>query len=169
MAVVNLSMSKNFFHLLGLTPSYLLDLQDLEGRYLKLQEAIHPDRYITKTEMEKSLALKHSADLNQAYQALKCPLKRAAAFLDAMDVAIPGKQGQTIQNPHLLMEVMEWQEAIGDASSLKEIAPIQAQLEERVQTITSSFDTSSLQELGDLYSELSYLLKLQEEIKHKGF
>lgn len=167
--VVSPSMSKNIFHLLGLEPSYNLDLHDLEERYLRLQGAIHPDRFIHKTDMEKSMALKQSADLNQAYQALKCPLKRAAALLQAKDVAIPGQHGQTIHNPALLMEVMEWQDTLMEAQSTQEIEPLIKSLNERLAKLTSAFDGASAADLPQLYSELSYILKLQEEIKHKRF
>jgi molecular chaperone HscB len=167
--VVNPSMSKSAFHLLGLEPSYTLDLHDLEQRYLRLQGAVHPDRFIHKTDMEKSMALKQSADLNQAYQTLKCPLKRAAALLLAKNVAIPGQNGQTIHNPTLLMEVMEWQDTLMEAQSAQEIGPLIKSLEERLANLTAAFDRASPADLPQMYSELSYILKLQEEIKHKRF
>lgn len=169
MVVANLSMSKNPFALLGLEPCYRLDLQDLEHRYLKIQSAIHPDRFIHNSEMEKSLALKQSADLNQAYQTLKCPLKRAAALLTVHQIPVPGQNGQTLHNPKLLMEVMEWQETILEADSTEALGSLKTRLEMRIDRVSKALDQAAPHELASLYSELSYLLKLQEEIKHKGF
>jgi molecular chaperone HscB len=161
-------MSKNAFALLGLSPCYDLDIQDLEQRYLRAQNTSHPDRFIHRSDLEKRVAIKQAADINQAYYALKCPLKRAQAFLEAKGISVPGKDGQTTQDPHLLMQVMEWQEMLLDASSLQDIAPLKTQLAHRLKEIVGEFDQASALALPTLYKELSYILKLQDEIKSKG-
>ena len=66
------------FRRLGLEPDFDLDLDTVEKRYLGFQRATHPDRFATKPAKERAFAEAQAVALNQAYETLKDPLRRAA-------------------------------------------------------------------------------------------
>lgn len=65
------------FALFDLQPGFNLDLDQLAVRYRELARGVHPDRFADASEREQRLALEQSAGLNEAYQTLKNPSKRA--------------------------------------------------------------------------------------------
>jgi molecular chaperone HscB len=67
--------------LFELQPSFNLDLDQLATRYRELARGVHPDRFADASEREQRLALEQSASLNEAYQTLKSPPKRARYLL----------------------------------------------------------------------------------------
>lgn len=71
----------NYFKIFGFEEAFLIDKQALEDKYLELQMQFHPDRQAGKSEKEKLLALKKSADINEAYKNLKNDVKRAEHLL----------------------------------------------------------------------------------------
>lgn len=64
-------------------PTFAIDLADLESRYKRLQVRLHPDRFATMSEQERQNSADTSAAVNQAYQVLKQPLKRAQYMVSA--------------------------------------------------------------------------------------
>lgn len=65
------------FALFQMQPAFQLDLDQLSARYLELARGVHPDRFADASEAEQRRALEQSANLNEAYQTLKSPAKRA--------------------------------------------------------------------------------------------
>jgi molecular chaperone HscB len=76
------SLSDNFFQLFGLVVDFVIDKEQLAGRYRKLQAELHPDRYASASNFEKRLAVQHSAHVNEAYDVLKRPLSRALYLME---------------------------------------------------------------------------------------
>jgi molecular chaperone HscB len=58
-------------------PQFELDLRDLERRYKALQIRLHPDKFATASSLEQEYAQQQAAAINQAYDVLKRPLRRA--------------------------------------------------------------------------------------------
>jgi len=76
----------NYFSLFSLSDAFEVDLSALKSEYLKLQQKCHPDKYASRPEAEQHQAVKLTAYLNQAYDALKSPLKRAIYMLELRQV-----------------------------------------------------------------------------------
>jgi molecular chaperone HscB len=78
-----------------------------------LQQEFHPDRYASHSESEKRLAVQTASLINQAYDTLKSPLKRAQYLLEL-------KQIDASQDSHItsdgafLMEQIELREALSE-------------------------------------------------------
>ncbi|WP_216782434.1 Fe-S protein assembly co-chaperone HscB [Candidatus Profftia tarda] len=71
----------NYFTLFGLPVCYLLDGNLLASRYKALQRKFHPDRHTNNHAYEHMQAIAYAATINNAYQTLKSPLKRAQYIL----------------------------------------------------------------------------------------
>ena len=93
------------FALFDLQPSFRLDLEQLATRYRELARGVHPDRFADASEREQRLALEQSASLNEAYQTLKSPPKRARYLLAMNGGELPLEV--TVHDPDFLMQQMQ--------------------------------------------------------------
>lgn len=77
------------YALFDLQPEFDLDLNDLSERYRNLARQVHPDRFADAGESEQRQALERSANLNEAYQTLKAPARRARYLLSLQGHDLP--------------------------------------------------------------------------------
>jgi glutathione S-transferase len=59
-------------------PAFDLDLSRLEQQYKALQRRLHPDKFATASAQEQEYAAQQATAVNQAYDVLKRPLRRAS-------------------------------------------------------------------------------------------
>ncbi|MBS0286182.1 MAG: Fe-S protein assembly co-chaperone HscB [Proteobacteria bacterium] len=84
-----MSLDKSdYFSLFGLPKIFTLNNSALKSRYYQLQQAVHPDKFVNSANTEKKAALLQSATINEAYQVLCSPLKRAIYLLTLQGVDI---------------------------------------------------------------------------------
>ena len=109
-------VNKNYFQLFDLPESYDLDVDRLTAQYHMLQLNYHPDKYSVASEKEKMSAQVVASYINDAYQTLNSPLKRAAYIL-----TIRGKDVEKVDQNDLSMEVlveqMELRESLDELPS----------------------------------------------------
>jgi molecular chaperone HscB len=101
------------FEALGVEPTFSLDLGFLEQRHRDLSRALHPDRHAASGAAERRMALGRAIEVNEAFRALKDPVRRAEALLARRGVA-SGEGKEPPASPALLMEVMERREALAE-------------------------------------------------------
>lgn len=102
-------MTQNYFELFNLPEKFQIDLVRLQENYRSIQKEIHPDRFATSTENEKVQSMIKSTQVNDAYQTLKSPTKRAKYILSLH------KSVEKITLPSdFLMQQMEWEEHLED-------------------------------------------------------
>lgn len=112
---------KNHFELFDLPLSFFLDLDVLEHFYRKLNQQFHPDVAAQKSSREKLEATLITAQINDAYETLKNPLKRGLYLLKYLDPQPEDHHEKTIKDPELLLDVLENQEALSCAQTPREI------------------------------------------------
>jgi molecular chaperone HscB len=110
-----LHMQQNFFELFGLPACYDLDTERLDRAYRDLQSTVHPDRFVNAPETERRVSMQQATLVNEAYQTLKNPVRRAA-YLLAQHGIDPQFETNTAMPAEFLIEQMEWREAIEEAS-----------------------------------------------------
>jgi len=103
----------NYFQLFGIETSFDVDVSLLSQSYQTLQKTVHPDRFAHASPQEQLLAVQKSAEINDAYQTLKQPLKRAEHILTLRGVAMPNDQ-QSFSDTSFLMQQMELREMLGE-------------------------------------------------------
>ncbi|KAJ2743331.1 molecular chaperone [Coemansia sp. BCRC 34301] len=139
---------------------------ELRRRFLRLQQAVHPDSFSQKEEMERNLAESQSSWVNHAYSTLKDPLPRARYLLKLQGREVGEKDQLT--DPGLLMEVMESREEIEMAQTESQIADIRLRNEKRVSDIVSSlsqaFSRGDLDRARDLTHHLQYLRRIAQTV-----
>jgi len=109
-------LSRNYFELFGMPVAFVLDSAQLAQRYRDLQRVVHPDRYAASGEHSQRLSLQGATMVNEAYETLKDPLKRATYLLTLKGVPMDPPQ-QTLDDPDFLMQQMALREALGEVST----------------------------------------------------
>jgi molecular chaperone HscB len=133
-----------------------LSIDDLQKRFYELSRQLHPDRFMRKSETERQYSLDASSVLNDAYRALKDPVKRAQYVLsqEGFDV---GEQRSKDVPPELLEEVFELNMALEEMRSGDDSA--RPQLEAAEKTFTSM--------LADVDHQLESLFEKYDEMRSR--
>ena len=106
-----MNLNQNHFELFGLPARFAVDGASLEVRYRELQREVHPDRFAAAPESERRASMQLATRVNEAYQILKSPLRRAVYILQLRGVD-PEFETNTAMPPEFLMEQMGWRERI---------------------------------------------------------
>ncbi|KAG2620627.1 iron-sulfur cluster co-chaperone protein HscB homolog [Panicum virgatum] len=128
----------DYFQIFGLKREYNIKDNNLEGRYKKWQKKLHPDLVHSKTKKERGYAAEQSALVIDAYRTLSKPLSRALYLLKLEGIHVD--EEKTINDPELLMEMMEIREAVNDASGSQTLEKIQSQVKKKLEIWSRSFE-----------------------------
>ncbi len=162
----------NHFERLNLPVQFVLPPEDLDRQYFGFQRTFHPDRFSGKSARERAIAMEHATSVNEAYQTLKTVLGRAEHLLEVRGHEIPGKDGGTIDDPTLLMEIMEMREVVAEASGEAEITAaadsVAAQLDQAESALEDAFSRDRVDLALQHTLRLRYLSKLADEVKQRG-
>ena len=159
------------FALFELQPSFNLDLDQLAARYRELARGVHPDRFADASEREKRSALEQSANLNEAYQTLKSPPKRARYLLALKGGELPLEV--TVHDPEFLMQQMQWREELEDlqdSADMAGIAVFKRRLNVAQEELNNSFaacwdDATQREQAERLMRRMQFLDKLTYEVR----
>lgn len=128
-----ISLQASDFELFGLPLAFALDRSKLDLQWKSLQREAHPDRFASERAASQRVAMQWSVRINEAYNRLKDPLKRAAYLCELHGAAV-NAENNTSMPPAFLMQQMEWREALDDCKALKnldtKITALEALLEE---------------------------------------
>ena len=123
MQLASFDFQKNHFQLFGLAQSYRIDTAQLEQQYRALQAQVHPDKSAHLPDAEQRLAMQRATLVNEAYQILRSPLRRARYLLSLHGVDIQ-EENNTVMPLDFLMAQMEWREAVAEAQQAKDAATL---------------------------------------------
>ncbi|WP_396437822.1 Fe-S protein assembly co-chaperone HscB [Limnohabitans sp.] len=136
-----MSLQANDFELFDVPVQYAQDRAQLDARWKALQREAHPDRFAADGAAAQRVAMQWSVRINEAYQRLKDPLKRAAYLCELQGAPVQA-ENNTAMPPAFLMQQMEWRESLDDTNSaetLQALAGVVAEEQRHIQ-----------QTLGDL-------------------
>ncbi|HEX5127789.1 MAG TPA: Fe-S protein assembly co-chaperone HscB [Rhodocyclaceae bacterium] len=105
----------DYFSLFGMPERFELDMPQLEQAYRNVQAQVHPDRFVSKTEVERRVAMQWATHANEAYRTLRNPLSRARYLLSRRGIEIDAERN-TAMSSIFLTEQMRWREAVEDAA-----------------------------------------------------
>lgn len=122
-----LSLASTDFALFGVPQRFAQDAAALEQRWKQLQREVHPDRFAAGDAAAQRQALQWSVRINEAYQRLKDPLKRATLLCELAGVPVAA-ESNTAMPPAFLVQQMEWREALEEAAGLDEVDALLARV-----------------------------------------
>ena len=111
-----MNLQSDDFDLFGLSRSYAQDRAALDAAWKALQRQAHPDKFAAEGAAAQRLAMQWSVRINEAYQRLKDPIRRAAYLCELAGFPIAAHQN-TAMPAVFLMRQMDWHEALEDADS----------------------------------------------------
>jgi molecular chaperone HscB len=96
----------DYYSIFGLDRKLSLDPQALQAKFYQLSRLLHPDRFVRRSELERSYSLDATSLLNAGYRVLRDPAARAEYVLKQEGFDI-GEQRSKDVPPELLEEVFE--------------------------------------------------------------
>ena len=108
------------FELFGLKQQFAQERASIDARWKELQREVHPDKFAAQGASAQRIAMQWSVRINEAYQRLKDPLKRAA-YLCEMGGAAINAHNNTAMPAAFLMQQIQWREAMDEAQSVTEL------------------------------------------------
>jgi molecular chaperone HscB len=114
------NLQSNDFELFGLALQFSQDRAAIDARWKELQREAHPDKFAAQGAAAQRVAMQWSVRINEAYQRLKDPLKRAA-YLCELNAFPVNAESNTAMPSMFLMQQMEWREALDDARTSSEL------------------------------------------------
>ena len=115
-----LHLAANDFALFQLPQQYAIDLLSLEQSWKALQRHAHPDMHAQADASAQRLSMQWSVRINEAYQRLKNPVKRAAYLCDLRGVPIAAETNTAMPTEFLVQQI-DWRETLDTADSPAEI------------------------------------------------
>ena len=116
------------FALFDLPRRLALDADDLAARRRTVQAEVHPDRFAAGGAAAQRAAMQWAVRVNEAFERLKDPLKRAAYLCELAGVPIRAEDN-TAMPPEFLMQQMAWREDLDRARTSAEVEAIGVEID----------------------------------------
>lgn len=144
---------------------FIVNTQHLKREFLQLQARAHPDRH---TGANKAKAEGTSALINEAYKTLQDPLRRAQYLLSLRGIDVAEDERLKVEDPELLMEVLEVREAIEAAQEETELEDMKknndANIERSEEVLDEAFRQDNVQRAMDEAVKLRYWINIKESL-----
>jgi len=159
----------NFFELFDLAPSFDLDLSQLTTRYRALQRQYHPDQLSQQSNSDQIAVLaqlQQSAKVNEAYDTLRIPAKRAAYLLELKKQAIALEQ--SIGDIEFLQNALEVREQLDEVDSPESLDDLRNAINQWIQALSNEFRIDYAEEdwaeARDTCRKLAFMQKILNDI-----
>lgn len=141
-----------YFEVFSLPPKLALDTAALEKAFYKFSREFHPDRFASKPVDEQAVATEKSSLLNDAYRALRDPIRRTEYLLELEGVEMEeqsvkatesarasGTEKKQIVPPDLLEEAFELNMALEEMKMAKKMGDDDPQLRKDLESARTNF------------------------------
>ncbi|HUP07738.1 MAG TPA: Fe-S protein assembly co-chaperone HscB [Caldimonas sp.] len=125
-----MKLDSDDFELFGLERRQAQSRESLDARWRALQAQVHPDKFASEGSAAQRLAVQWAVRVNEAYQRLKDPLRRAAYLCELQGAPI-GAEDNTAMPPGFLAQQLEWREALEEAHTVDAVRALAREVEAR--------------------------------------
>ena len=161
--------SYNFYTIFGLKPKFDISSEKISKTFKDLQRIFHPDRYTQKTPKEREYSEQCSAVVNNAYQTLLDPLKRAKHLLELNNVKFKDNEGSGSLDKLFLMEIMELNEEMEDITNMEEFDQLEKRVDNDFETLVNemkdNFGKSDFDKAKQSLMKARYFANIKEKLK----
>ncbi|CAA2106401.1 Fe-S protein assembly co-chaperone HscB [Variovorax paradoxus] len=134
-----MNLNDTDFQLFAVPATFAQDRAALDVRWKELQREAHPDRFAAQGAAAQRVAMQWSVRINEAYQRLKDPIRRASYICELHGSAV-NAENNTAMPPEFLMQQMEWREALHEVDDVASLEKLQAEVEAGRTRALSSLD-----------------------------
>lgn len=174
---------RNYFDVFGLPVDRLvIDIPQLEKRFLELSRKYHPDRFASKSPLENQIAHEYSSAVNNAYRTLKEPVSRAKyvverqlGSIEEKSASVPPDMAEFFFEIHDVLDTIRESNGNAPESALKEVQKAEQDLRQKVQQLESDLqqqfvsydsapDKKNVEKIKEILSERSYIRSFLRQI-----
>jgi molecular chaperone HscB len=174
---------RNYFDVFGLPVDRLvIDIPQLEKRFLELSRKYHPDRFASKTPLENQIAHEYSSAVNNAYRTLKEPVSRAKyvverklGSIEEKSAHVPTEMAEFFFEIHDLLDTIREANGNPPEAELKEVQKAEKDLREKVTELETNLqenfvvydsapEQKKLEKIKEILSERSYIRSFLRQI-----
>ncbi len=142
-----MKLTDDDFALFAVPAQFRQERAQLDARWKELQREAHPDRFAAQGAAAQRVAMQWSVRINEAYQRLKDPLKRAAYLCELRGAPIQA-ENNTAMPPAFLMQQMQWREALEEAGGEDDLQRLDDALNEARRDLLADIE-ARLDQAGD--------------------
>ena len=167
-----MNLTDTDFDLFAVPATFAQDRAALDNRWKELQREAHPDRFAAQGAAAQRVAMQWSVRINEAYQRLKDPIKRAT-YLCELNGAPINAENNTAMPPDFLMHQIAWREELEEAEDDAAIEKLRGEVEAGRTRALSSLDWL-IHEKGDYPSAakqiraLMFIERYPHDIENKS-
>lgn len=166
-----MDLTASDFELFGLPLRFEQERALIDQRWKALQREAHPDRFAAEPAAAQRLAMQWSVRINEAYQRLRNPLKRAAYLCELHGAPIEAERNTAMPGDFLVQQ-MQWREALDEAD---DAAAVHALIDETagvrarwVQRLSQALDTDGdYAEAARCVRALMFIERFQHELEER--
>jgi molecular chaperone HscB len=162
--------NKNYFEIFSLQQGFDLDLDKLTAEYKKLQAQSHPDKFSDADDASRLQALQLSSMINDAFDVLKSPVKRAA-YLLTLNGIDSEEHNQNHLSEALLLQQMDWREQLHSATQEEDLDTIDQlkqvvslEYEHCIEEFSGKVNAGDFSTAKPVYNKLQFIQKMLAEI-----
>lgn len=166
-----ISLQANDFALFDVPVQFAQDRSQLDARWKALQREAHPDRFAAEGAAAQRVAMQWSVRINEAYQRLKDPLKRAAYLCELQGAPVQA-ENNTAMPAAFLMQQMAWRESLENTDSAAalealadEVAGVQRQVQQELARLLDEVKDPA-QAVGQVRA-LMFIERFMQEVNAK--
>jgi molecular chaperone HscB len=166
-----ISLQANDFELFDVPVQFAQDRSQLDARWKALQREAHPDRFAAEGAAAQRVAMQWSVRINEAYQRLKDPLKRAAYLCELQGAPVQA-DNNTAMPAAFLMQQMAWRESLEDTDSATalealadEVSGVQRQVQQELARLLDEIKDPA-QAVGQVRA-LMFVERFMQEVNAK--
>lgn len=131
-----MNLQSTDFELFGVPAQFAQERTSLDARWKELQREAHPDKFAAQGAAAQRLAMQWSVRINEAYQRLKDPLKRASYLCELNGSPIEA-ESNTAMPAEFLMQQMQWREDLDDAATVAALEAIASETQKSAALLLS--------------------------------
>jgi len=160
----------SFFELLDVPATFALDAARLEQNYLARSRELHPDFHQLSSSSEQRASLELTASLNDAYNTLRDPFKRADYLLGLLGGPPAGAIKEMAPSfleemLELRMEIEELRESRDEAGLIRMEKQLQQRREATTSDIAEGFERKDLRGVRLWLNTVRYLQGLLRDLR----
>ena len=134
-----MNLNDTDFQLFAVPATFAQEREVLDARWKELQREAHPDRFAAQGAAAQRVAMQWSVRINEAYQRLKDPIRRAS-YICELNGAPLDAENNTAMPPEFLMQQMEWRESLDEVADIASLEKLHAEVETGRTKALSSLD-----------------------------
>ncbi|MDH5355084.1 MAG: Fe-S protein assembly co-chaperone HscB [Gammaproteobacteria bacterium] len=166
-----LDFKQNYFQLFGLSAEFHVDKDLLKAKQQALLAEFHPDLFVNASEQDRRLSVQQASHVNEAYQTLLNPVKRARYLLKIKGLEL-NDETETTSDTGFLMEQLELREQLDECRSNQDpiacCEEISGKLKSRAQQFAdefvTKFSTEQYEAARQVSRKMQFIYRIQEQV-----